>query len=143
MAPRFVISCLATLSLSIAASPALAQCPESRLLFPSLGPLTTVAPTFDVTSPDGGRIQGDHTIGQFSLHHSGSLAQTVIAASDRFDVSGVPPGTPVPMTFRLHITGWTYTDGCGGTGCCGYLGASIRAGSDSATIDLTGHTFGG
>lgn len=138
-----MLSCLAGLCLTIASVPVLAQCPESALRFPASGPLTTSEQTFDITSTDGSWIRGDHRIGEYSLHHSGYLAPTDIVARDRFEVTGVPSGTPVSVTLRLLIRGWTHTDGCGGGGCCGLLAATVRAGTDSASVTLHGNTFGG
>lgn len=140
---RVAVSCLAVIQLAIVSSPALAGCPESTLLFSSLGPLATTEQTFDISSPDGSWIRGDHRIGRFSLHHSGSLAPTVITARDRFNVTGVPPGTKLDVILRFLIEGWTFTNGCGGTGCCGLLVATIRVGPDTASINMIGHTFGG
>jgi hypothetical protein len=140
---RLVLPCLAALSLSFGSSPALAQCPASTLQFPSLGPLSTSEQSFDVTSPDNSWIRGDHRIGAYSLHHSGYLAPTDIVARDRFDVTGVPPGTHMSVTMRFLIDGWTYTDGCGATGWCGMLVAYVRAGADTAMVPLLGSTFSG
>jgi hypothetical protein len=108
-----------------------------------LGPLTTSAPIFDITSADGSWIRGDHRIGQYSLHHSGYLAPTDVVARDRFEVTGFPAGTQVSVTLRLLVEGRTYTEGCAGTGCCGYLVATVRAGADTGAVTLVGHTFGG
>jgi hypothetical protein len=84
---RLAPPCLAALSLSIASSPAVAQCRASTLQFPSLGPLPTSQQSFDVTSPDNSWIRGDHRTGAYSLHHSGHLAPTDVVARDPFDVT--------------------------------------------------------
>jgi hypothetical protein len=67
----------------------------------------------------------------------------LIVARDRYDVTGVTPGTPVNVTLRFHVDGWTYTGGCSGSGCCGLLLATARSGPDTAQAVLIGHTFGG
>lgn len=141
---RLAPACLAALALTLTLAPAAAraQCPESSYKFPTLGPLTTGEPTFDVDNvSDGTWVKGDHTTGVYSLHHNGSLSSTAIVARDRFDVTGVPPGTAVPVTMRLVVDGWAYTPGCGATGCCGTLTAWIRTGTDTSLVSLFGQTF--
>ena len=133
---------LAAVTLALA-SPAPAQCPESLLNFPSPGPFTTTAPTFDMTSPDLSWILGDHRAARYSLHHSGFLSPTVLVARDRFDVTGVPLGTAVSAQVSFVVDGWAFTDHCGGSGCCGTLTAIIRSGADSSEVGLVGVTFGG
>lgn len=120
------------------------DCPSSTLRFPTLGSdVSTIAPSYEVTSPDLSWIRGEHAAGEYSLHHSGYLAPTVVTARDRFDVTGVPPGTPVTVLATFEITGWAYTDGCGATGCCGMLVATIRAFPDTAVTTLVGYTYSG
>ena len=137
-------SCVQGMFLLCVATPALAQCPSSTFRFPTVGSEQNVdAPTFAGTGEEGSWVRGDHRIGQFSLHHSGFLSPTVIVARDRYDVTGVAPGTPVNVKLRFHIDGWTYTDGCGGTGCCGMLVATARSFPDTAQATLIGHTFSG
>ena len=138
-----LLACLAFVGVCVVADAAHAQCPETTLQFPYLGTLTVATPTFDVNSPDTGWIRGDHHTGEFSLHHCGSLSPTVCRALDRYDVTGVPPGTLVPVTVRLSIDAFAETGGCGGSGCCGFLRATVRAGRDTATAAGVGQTFGG
>jgi len=64
-----------------------------------------------------------------------------VLARDRFEVTGVPPGTPVAMTMKFKVSGWTFTDGCGGSGCCGILVATLRNGADTTQATFTGHAF--
>ena len=127
-----------------ASSPARAQsaCPQSTLQFPGGTPILTTAPTFDQA---GGAnwIRGDHRIGEYSLHSDGSLALTDVVARDRFDVTGVPPGTPVTVLLKLSVAGFAYTNGCSGSGCCGMLVATVRNGADTAQTVLTGNSFSG
>lgn len=121
-----------------------ADCPSSTLRFPTLGSdVNTIAPSYDATSPDLSWIHGNHTAGEYSLHHSGYLAPTVVTARDRFDVIGVPAGTPVSVLATFAVTGWAYTDGCGGTGCCGMLVATLRAFPDTAATTLIGYSYSG
>jgi hypothetical protein len=44
------------------------------------------------------------------------LLHTFVDASDAYDVSGVPPGTPVALTATLSVDGAISTTGCGGSG---------------------------
>lgn len=136
--------CVVAAALLVAPSPAHAQCPESFLVFPFSGSEQyTAAPTFDASGLDGSWARGNHELGNYSLHHSGFLSPTILRASDRFDVTGVPLGTPVNLTMRLRIDGWAFTSGCGGSGCCGMLAATVRAGPDTAQAGFLGQTTNG
>jgi ferredoxin len=138
----FVLLALLAVGLAALSAPAIAQCPSSTVTLPTGASSTTLEQTFDFTDgPDWG--QGDHAVGVFSLHNAGSLAPTVVTARDRFDVTGVPAGTPVSVLAVFEIAGWAYTTGCGGSGCCGTLAAAIRAGPDSAKDEFVGNTFSG
>ena len=134
---------LAGLALLLLAGRADAQCPASALTFPSIPQFLVNAAVFDTTSPDGGRIRADlHTL-EFFLHHPGSLSPTDLVARDRYDVTGVPPGTPVPVTVHFDIVGFAHTEGCGGTGCGGELVATLRAGAASSQGTFFGYSFVG
>ena len=135
---------LVAMLLLAASSPARAQsaCPQSTLQFPGGAPILTTTPTFDMAN-GGSWIRGDHRIGEYSLHSPGSLAVTDVVARDRFDVTGVPPGTPVTVLFKLSVAGFAYTDGCGGSGCCGQLVATLRNGADTSRAVFTGASFSG
>jgi hypothetical protein len=129
---------------AFAGSPARAQCPASTLTFPALGSTTTTTnPVFDVTGANGGWIRGDHRAGVYSLHHDGSLSPTDVIARDLFDVTGVPAGTPVSVNVKVWVEGWTYTTGCGGSGCCGMLAVTARSGADSWTTTMSGSSYAG
>ncbi len=139
-----VVSILLPLFVASTGSPARAQCPASTLTFPALGSqVTTSDTTFDVTATDGCWIRGDHRAGVYSLHHNGSLSPTDVVARDLFDVTGVPAGTPVNVNVKVWVQGWTYTTGCGGSGCCGQLVATARSGTDAMTTTMTGTSFVG
>ena len=81
--------------------------------------------------------------GTLRIHHWGGLGTSTVHASDLFDVNGVPTGTEVVVEVRMNVDGWAATDGCGGTGCAGYVGASITTPVESAYQYGIGHTFGG
>lgn len=116
-----------------------ADCPASSTQGPAL---TTTAPTF-YDSTACGVVEGDHQAGRYRIHNCGTLAPTVVTARDAFDVAGVPAGTEVSVIVRFRVEGWAYTGGCGASGCCGYCRVAVRAGTDSATTSLIGHTFSG
>ena len=44
---------------------------------------------------------------------------------------------------KFSVEGWVYTSGCGGSGCCGLLAATVRSGPDTSTVTLLGQTYGG
>jgi len=76
-----------------AAPPVPAQCPASTIGLPYSGSEQTETPTFE-GADDGGWVRGDHLVGQYTLHYDGSLSPTVIVARDRYDATGVTPGSP-------------------------------------------------
>lgn len=135
--------CVVILSLLISSTEALAICPEDVLILPYHGTSATAEPEFDITSPAGDWVRGDHRTGIYSLHHMGTLAGTALIARDRFEVTGVPPGTMVSVTAKLLIEGWATTGSCGGTGCCGELDVFLKEGTDSSVVALYGQTFAG
>lgn len=56
---------------------------------------------------------------------------------ESFDVTGVPPGTPVNATFEFSVDGWVQN--CGLSGCGVSYWASLVAGADSAIADASQH----
>lgn len=128
--------------LAVGHAPAAAQCPSTTLSSPTSGPLDTAEPAF-YDSSSCSVMQGDHRTGRFSLHHCGTLSPTVITARDRFDVLGPQAGTFVVVTMRVLVEGWTYTAGCGATGCCGFLNVTLRSASDTLSEGFSGQTFSG
>jgi len=140
--PIVRVAVLIACSAVATASSTYAQCPPTDWAGYTLDPGSTTAPTFADSAADNW-VWGDHTIGRYALHHPGSLAPTIITARDRFDVTGVPPGTEVPVTLKFEVAGWAYTASCGGTGCCGTCTAIVRAWPDTAVVYMSGHTFGG
>ncbi len=57
-----------------------------------------------------------------------------MAASDAYDVVGVPAGTPVNLTAEFTVDGSVFTFGCPGSGCAGVLEMSLQSG---ALVDET------
>lgn len=121
------------------ASPVLADCPASTTQAPALA--TTAPGFYDSTSC--GVVEGNHVAGRYRIHNCGSLTPTVVTARDAFDVTGVPEGAEVNVVLSFVVEGWAYTGSCGASGCCGLCRVTVRAGADSATTTLIGHTFGG
>jgi len=121
------------------AAPANATCPASSFVLNTSGPFTTTAPTLDSTSTPypGGAFHAayDLPLGTVSMSQCCSLAGASVDAFDAYDVSGVPSGTPVSFTANFTVDGRVWTDGCGGSGCGGYVG--IHVGSGSAFADTT------
>ena len=124
-----------------------ASCPASSYTLHTAGPFTTTAPTLDATSsPFPGsefHVAYDLTLGTVSMSQCCSLAGASVDAFDAYDVTGVAAGTPVTFTANFAVDGRVWTDGCGDTGCGGYV--SIHAGSGPASSDTTYviHLFNG
>jgi hypothetical protein len=73
----------------------------------------------------------DLVAGTLHVFHPGSLSPTRLATTDLFDVEGVAPGTLVPVTVEARDWGWIATDGCGGSGCYGYVSMRVTTPTDS------------
>jgi len=81
--------------------------------------------------------------GTLRVHHWGGLGTSTVHATDRFDVTGVPPGTDVVVEVRMYVGGWAATDGCGGTGCAGLVTGTITTPEQTVSQYGIGATFGG
>jgi hypothetical protein len=57
-----------------------------------------------------------------------------VRVSERFDVSGVPVGTPVNATLVYQFNGWT-EQGCGASGCGVLCYGTLVHGADSVSVD--------
>src|SRR5262249_39801223 len=114
-------------------------CPASTYALNTAGPFTTTAPTLDSTSTPypGGTFHTayDLPLGTVSMSQCCSLAGASVDAFDAYDVTGVPAGTPVSFTANFTVDGRVWTDGCGGSGCGGYV--AVHVGSGSAHADTT------
>ena len=131
-APAFATAALADLS-----------CPVNSYSFHGTGPFTTTAPTLDVTDSPGYHVAYDLPRGTVSMSQGGSLAQTYVLASDAYDVTGVPAGTPVSFTANFTVDGMVWTGGCGGSGCGGYVGIHLGAGPAFNDTTYAIHLFSG
>jgi hypothetical protein len=104
------------------------------------------AAAFDTTM---GTAQGfpnrdafDLVAGTLHVYHPGSLSYTLVDVSDLFDVEGIPPGTIVPVTIEAQAWGWIATDGCGGTGCYGYVALRLTTPTDAGQGEANFNLFG-
>jgi len=97
-------------------------------------------------STDFGQIVYDGwnlSTGTLRVHHWGGLGTSTVHVSDLYDLTGVPPGTQVVALAVMDVKAWAATDGCGGTGCAGYVGGTITSPEQTATQFGVGPTYGG
>lgn len=114
-------------------------CPASivQLTRSATDPFSTDAIVFDSTYVDAytAHVQFDRLQGRTSL--SASSGGRLTASSrvvERFDVTGVAPGTPVDATLEFRLAGWAEQN-CGGSGCGVLFEATLVVGPDSVTAD--------
>jgi len=97
-------------------------------------------------STDFGRTVADGwnlATGTLRIHHWGGLGTSTVHVSDFYDVTGVPTGTQVVVLVQMDVAAWAATDGCGGTGCAGYVEGRITSPEQTVSQFGVGHTFGG
>jgi hypothetical protein len=126
------IHALAISAALLALSHAAAQsaCPSSEFSLSSAAVTTTSAASLD-TSYFANRLQYDLVAGTLNLSYCCSLSPTYMIVRDSYDVTGVPPGTPVSLVVAVPVSGEIYdSGGCGGSGCSGHFLASIRRGAE-------------
>lgn len=149
---RLAIPALLALALHAAVftpSAAIAQsCPESDYRLNGSAIVSSADPAADTTwAPPGYvgsfRAAWNLPLGTVEMYHCCSLLDTHVWARDAFDVRGVPAGTPVVLTAEFVVDGAVFTDGCGGTGCGGVVGAGLRRGADSTVVEHPTHLFSG
>jgi hypothetical protein len=128
------------------ALPAQAACPTNTIdvpgwSFQSAEPVyqSPVATDFGYQVYDG----WDLVAGTVHVHHWGGLGNSIVRATDLYDVAGVPPGTNVTVTVQMDVGAWAATDGCGGTGCAGFVSGQIFIPGGSYYDYGVGPTFGG
>ena len=123
-----------------------ADCPTNGIEKPGFT-YSSVSPTYQTTPVTSwGRTVYDGwdlTSGVVRIHHWGGLGNSVVHASDLYDVTGVAPGTKVTVILRMDVAAWAATDGCGGTGCAGYVGGQITTPEQTRYRYGIGSTFGG
>ena len=113
-----------------------ADCPTNTFALAS-APAPWTESTLDTTVSTNGvviaRAAYDLVAGTLAVLHPASLAPTYVHVGDLFDVTGVAPGTVVNLVAELAASGTISTSGCGGSGCSGYLRATITANGQSST----------
>jgi hypothetical protein len=77
------------------------------------------------------------------MYSSGTLAGAHADVYDDFDVTGVPPGTPVQLFAHLTVDGAVWTPGCGGSGCGGRYSVDLIHGNDSLGVYHSDALFNG
>ncbi len=138
------VTLLGTLAMLVIATGARAQdCPESLGSFVTVaGWFSTAAAVFDTStgmsgSESGARVRFDFPAGELEVYRCCGLGVTATRAIDRFDVTGVPPGTPVVARADLVIDGMILGLGCGASGCYGDLRGTVTQGTTSYQLLLT------
>jgi len=140
------LALLLLVSACACALPARAECPNDTITKPgftyeSSEPVyqTADATDFGRTVSDGWNLVN----GTLRIHHWGGLGTSIVEVTDLFDVTGVDPGTEVVVLLRMDVAAWAATDGCGGTGCAGYVGGSIATPEQTVYQYGVGPTYGG
>lgn len=86
---------------------------------------TTVEPGFNIVTSS---VACDLVAGTVSIFHGALWPGTSwILARDVFDVTGVSPGTSVPIVAAIVVDGLIVPNGCGGSGCSAGALVSIRS----------------
>lgn len=120
---------------------ALGPCPASgvELTRTASPPFWTNAVAYDSAYVNvyQARITFDRNLGRTYLWaSSGGRLAAASRIVERFDVSGVDPGTPVDATLEFKLEGWSQNS-CGGSGCGVVLEATLVSGSDSVSAGAT------
>jgi len=142
--PATVTACLAVLvafALPAAPASAAAGCPASIVtLSYANGPFSTTADVYDssdATPYYPAHVALDRLRGSLSVGgSSGGRFLVMVRVVDSFDVTGLPPGTPVKTTLELRPTGQATS--CNGHGCGATFVGVVRAGTDSVVADMSG-----
>jgi len=147
MSARLLLAALASGLVACGArAPAAANplCPPSEMSLAGSAPFTSTAAVFDSSTTLGDfRVAYDLPAGTAFMRQCCLLATTSVRASDTFDISGVPAGTPVALVVECTVEGAVFTAGCGGTGCSGTFGARLTHGTDADERIHSVHLFNG
>jgi hypothetical protein len=122
-------------------SAAAKECPASVVWFiwhGQGGYSPTSAQVYDSTFTRGpygdhAHVTLDRSLARLSVSATGALwagARVV----ERFDITGVPQGTPVNATLVYRLDG-SVLNNCGGGGCGVYYGGTLAFGADSVSAD--------
>jgi hypothetical protein len=141
----FVVSVLLAAGLPLAASAG--ACLPNEL---QLGSTTirTEAAVFDTAyGVDGGGIAEhagyDLRTGRIHVTHPMGLARDHVRTSDLYDVAGIPAGTALSLTVEAEVEGIVWTDGCGASGCWGWVSCEVVTPADSQAVTQGRNVFGG
>jgi hypothetical protein len=101
---------------------------------------TTTALAYDSTFTPGpfgdhAQVTFDRSLARLSVSATGALWAGVRVV-EKFDVTGVPLGTPVGATLVYELEG-SVLNNCGGSGCGVYYGGTLACEADSVSADAT------
>lgn len=139
VAAALVLSVAGMVPERVEAGPTL-SCPYSIVHLASYsgaGPFSTDALIYDSTFVDvwTAHVTFDRSLGRMSLSAgSGGRMTASVRVVERFDVVGVPTGTPVAATMEFRLEGWS-EETCGGAGCGVKFEGTLAAMADSVTAD--------
>jgi len=125
---------------SALAAPPFGPCPANEMAFDGGVPFTRTSAVFD-TSDGSNHVAYDLVAGTVFMHQCCFLLTTFVDAFDDYDLVGVAPGTPVPLTVTLTIDGYVKSEGCGGSGCAGMYAVRVRHGATADSIVHSTQTF--
>jgi len=125
-------------------APAAAQCPGALVQLERIAPTPSfpvASATYDSTATyylaEFAHVAFDRYTSSFAMDTQvGGRMNARLRLLETFDVTGVPPGTPVNTTLQLHLDGWA-EEYCGGSGCGMAYEAWLVAGTDSVLGDAT------
>src|SRR5690242_7546209 len=130
---RFSAALAALVLVSACAQATWAACPVNEFYRYSVAePLQASAFDTTIASFNGvAREAYDQVAGTIRVDHPGFSSDTWFKLRDLFDVAGVPAGTVVPVAIELSAAGWIASNGCGGTGCWGYVEGKVTTPTDA------------
>lgn len=139
------VHCCTLTCVAIASAHAADPCPSNEMSITSHPPFTSTAAVYDSSEfyddVAGYRVAYDHPAGTVGIHHCCGLGLTYVTARDRYDVVGVPPGTPVVVVAELDVEGAIISRGCSASGCWGTLGFRLASGASVRESYLTRNLF--
>lgn len=122
---------------ALAPASAAAQCPGAVVQLDRTGeaPYPVGTATYDSTASfnvgEFAHVAFDRDASSLAMDtQAGGRMNARLRLLETFDVTGVPPGTPVNTTLQLSLDGWV-EEHCGGSGCGVILESRLVAGPDS------------
>lgn len=120
------------------AARATAQCPDSYAQLVGFNNLFAVPGAVLDTTYTTSHAGFDLPAGTVTVSRAvGGVNWTRSIATDDFDVTGVPAGTPIGVIAEFEVDGFVTSPGCGGSGCGGYFQASLTQGANSNAEQVT------